>query len=180
MRTITLEEHMSTPAFLEATTAHSLRSGNDEFIRKVRAKLVDLDQGRTADMDAAHIDLQVLSLAGGEMDRLDSSTATSLARDTNEALATAVRSHPDRFAAFATVNLQEPETAARELERCIRELRFVGVMVNGTTRGLFLDDPTFTPFWEAAASLDIPVYLHPAPPPAPVQQAYFSGLPEDL
>lgn len=180
MRTITLEEHISTPAFLAATDAHSRRDLSNEFIRRVRAKLVDLGEGRIADMDAAHIDMQVLSLAGGDMDRLDSDTATSLARETNELLAAAVAAHPDRFAAFATVNLQDPETAARELERCIRQLRFAGVMVNGTTGGRFLDDPRFTPFWEAAQSLDVPVYLHPAPPPAPVQQAYYSGLPDDL
>lgn len=62
----------------------------------------------------------------------------------------------------------------------MRELNFVGVMVNGTTQGLFLDHPRFAPFWEEAQALDAPVYLHPAPPPAAVQQAYFSGLPEDL
>lgn len=180
MRTITLEEHISTPAFLAATDAHSRRDLSNEFIRRVRAKLVEVGDGRIADMDAAHIDMQVLSLAGGDMDGLDSATATSLARETNELLVAAVAAHPDRFAAFATVNLQDPETAARELERCIRQLRFAGVMVNGTTEGRFLDDPRFTPFWEAAQSLDVAVYLHPAPPPAPVQQAYYSGLPEDL
>jgi uncharacterized protein len=180
MRTITLEEHISTPAFLEAVDAHSLRDVANEYMRRIRAKLVDLADGRLADMDAGRIDMQVLSLAGGDMDRLDSATATSLARDTNDILAAAVPAHLDRFAAFATLNLQDPETAARELERAISQLKFVGTMVNGTTGGLFLDHPRFMPFWEAAHSLDIPVYLHPAPPPAPVMQAYFSGLPDDL
>ncbi len=180
MRTITLEEHISTPAFLAATDAHSRRDVANEFMRRLRAKLVDVGDGRIADMDAARIDMQVLSLAGGDMDRLDSATATSLACETNDLLATAVQAHPRRFAAFATLNLQEPDTAARELERCIRQFQFVGAMVNGTTGGLFLDDVRFTPFWETAQALDVPVYLHPAPPPAPVEQAYFSGLPADL
>ncbi len=180
MRTITLEEHISTPAFLDAVDAHSQRGLANEFIRRVRAKLIDLGDGRLADMDAARIDMQVLSLAGGDMDKLDSATATSLASDTNDILAAAVASHPGRFAAFATLYLQDPETAARELERCLSRHNFVGTMVNGTTGGLFLDHPRFTPFWEAAHSLGAPVYLHPAPPPAPVMQAYYSGLPEDL
>jgi predicted TIM-barrel fold metal-dependent hydrolase len=179
MRTITLEEHISTPSFLEAVDAHSRRTPN-EFMKKVQAQLIDLGNSRLAAMDAARIDMQVLSLAGGDMDKLDSATATSLAQDTNDILTAAVAAHPDRFAAFATLNLQNPATAARELERSIRELHFVGTMVNGTTGGLFLDDPRFTPFWEAAQSLDAPVYLHPAPPPALVMQAYFSGLPQDL
>ncbi len=171
---------MSTPAFLAATTAGERRNSNDEYIRRIRAKLVEVGEGRIADMDAGGIDMQVLSLAGGDMDRLDAARATALARETNDVLAETVRAHPDRFAAFATLNLREPERAARELERCIGELRFLGTMVNGTTGGLFLDDPRFTPFWEAAQSLDVPVYLHPAPPPAAVYEAYYGGLPEGL
>jgi hypothetical protein len=181
MRTITLEEHISTPAFLEAVDAHSHRNIiTNEFMGKIRVQLLDLGDGRIAAMDAASIDMQVLSLAAGDIDKLDSMTATTLARETNDLLAAAVRANPNRFAAFATLNLQDPETAARELERCMRELHCVGVMVNGTTGGLFLDHPRFTPFWEAAHSLDAPVYLHPAPPPAPVMQSYYSELPEDL
>lgn len=180
MRTITLEEHVSTPAFLQAVDVHSQRDLANEFMRRVREKLVDLGAGRLADMDAAGIDMQVLSLAGGDMDRLDSATATTLARDVNDALAAAVEAHPGRFAAFAAVNLQDPQSAASELDRCIRRLHFAGVMVNGTTRGAFLDDPRFLPFWEAAAALDVPVYLHPAPPPEPVRAAYFGDLPPVL
>jgi predicted TIM-barrel fold metal-dependent hydrolase len=180
MRTIPLEEHISTAEFLKATDVHGQRDLTSEYLRKLRVKLLDLGDGRIADMDAAGIDMQVLSLAGGEMDRLDSATATVVARDANDTMAAAVLAHPDRFAAFATLNLQEPEIAARELERSIRQLGFKGTMVNGTTRGLFLDHPNFTPFFEAAQSLDVPIYLHPAPPPVAVQQAYYSGLAEDL
>jgi predicted TIM-barrel fold metal-dependent hydrolase len=50
-------------------------------------------------------------------------------------------------------------------------------MLNGTANGRFLDDPMFTPLFEVAQALDVPIYLHPAPPPAPVMDAYFSGLP---
>ena len=180
MRTITLEEHVSTPAFLKAVDARSQRDFANEYIRRVREKLVDLGAGRLADMDAARIDMQVLSLAGGDMDRLDSPTASALSRDVNDALAAAVREHSARFSAFASVNLQDPESAAAELDRCIRQLHFVGVMVNGATRGAFLDHPHFAPFWEAAHALDVPVYLHPAPPPEPVREAYFGDLPRDL
>ncbi len=181
MRTITLEEHCSLPALLRAIDARSQRDlTTNEFMQKVRVKLTDLGQIRLADMDAAHIDMQVLSLAGGDLDHLDAPAAASFARDANDAMADAVRAHPTRFAAFAALSLQDPEAAARELERCVRQLRFVGVMVNGTVGGQFLDHPRFTPFWEAAQALDVPVYLHPAPPPAPVFQSYFTGLPEDL
>jgi len=181
MRTITLEEHCSLPAFLRAVDAHSQRDLTaNEYMQKVRTKLTDLGQVRLADMDAAGIDLQVLSLAGGDLDHLDAATAASFARDANDAMADAVRAHPTRFAAFAALSLQDPGAAALELERCIRQHRFVGVMVNGAVDGHFLDHPRFTPFWEAAHALEIPVYLHPAPPPTPVYQSYFTGLPEVL
>jgi uncharacterized protein len=178
MRTITLEEHISTPAFQKALETHG-HSAPSEYLRRLQSKLLDIGAARIADMDAGKIDMQVLSLAGGDMQQLDSATATALARDTNDLLAAAVRAHPRRFAAFAALNLREPDSAARELERCIRHLGFKGALVDGTSDGLFLDDPRFAPFWEAAQSLDVPVYLHPAPPPEPVRHAYFTGLPED-
>jgi uncharacterized protein len=80
-------------------------------------------------------------------------------------------------AGFATLALKDPASAAIELERCVSRLGFFGALLNGTTGGLFLDDPQFLPVFEAAAHLGVPIYLHPAPPPEPVGRAYFSGLP---
>jgi predicted TIM-barrel fold metal-dependent hydrolase len=103
-----------------------------------------------------------------------------LARDANDKLDAAVRAHPKRFAAFAALALQNPEKAAAEFERCVRKLGFKGALVHGTTKGVFLDDPQFTPLFEAAQALDVPIYLHPSPPPKAVQEAYFGGLPGQL
>src|SRR5579872_2776191 len=146
MRTITLEEHFSTPEVLKATTKDP--GAVPEFMKLLQSRLVDLGQGRIADMDASGIDMQVLSLAASGLDKLEPATATALARDTNDTLAAAVKAHPDRFAAFGTLALLEPEKAAREFERCIRQLGFKGIMLNGTTNGLFLDHPSFTPLFE--------------------------------
>jgi len=179
MRTITLEEHFATPEFLKAT-AQLQSAARVDFVRPVESKLLDLGQGRIADMDAAGIDLQVLSLTWAGLDRLEGAIATGLAHDANDRLAAAVREHPKRFAGFAALALQEPEKAAAEFERCVRTLGFKGALVHGTTRGVFLDDPQFTPLFEAAQALDVPIYLHPAPPPKPVQEAYFGGLPGQL
>jgi predicted TIM-barrel fold metal-dependent hydrolase len=180
MRTITLEEHISTPEFLEATVKVWQGSPVLDFLKANRGKLLDVGKDRIADMDAAGIDMQVLSLTGIGMDKLDPATATALARDTNDKLAVAVRAHPDRFAAFATLALQEPEKAASEFERCVRQSGFKGALVNGMSGGLFLDHPRFAPLFEAAQALDVPIYLHPAPPPEAVNQAYYGGLPANL
>jgi hypothetical protein len=113
-------------------------------------------------------------------DSLDADAATSLARDVNEELAEAVRSHPARFGGFATLGMKDPVTAAKELERCVTQFGFRGALINGTTGSLFLDDTRFLPVFEAATHLGAPIYLHPAPPPQPVREAYYSGLPGDL
>jgi predicted TIM-barrel fold metal-dependent hydrolase len=179
MRIITLEEHISTPEFLEAIEKVWQGDPVVEMWQAHRDKLFDVGNDRVADMDAAGIEMQVLSLSGG-MDKLDPAIATALARDTNDKLAVAVQAHPDRFAAFATLALQEPEKASLEFERCVRQLGFKGALVNGTSNGLFLDHRRFTPLFETAQALDVPVYLHPAPPPDEVKRAYYGGLPGDL
>jgi predicted TIM-barrel fold metal-dependent hydrolase len=179
MQAITLEEHFSTPEFLEAM--EKVRTGDPilDMWRAYQHKLFEVGRDRIADMDAAGIQMQVLSLSGS-LDKLNPAIATALARDTNDKLAAAVRAHPDRFAAFATLALQEPEKAALELDRCVKQLNFKGALLSGTSDGLFLDHRRFTPVFQAAASLGVPIYLHPGPPPDEVWSAYYGGLPGDL
>jgi uncharacterized protein len=125
-----------------------------------------------------------MSLAVMGIDKLEPAAATALMTDVNNELTEAIKANPTRLAGFAALNLQDPQSAAKELERCVTKLGFVGALVNGTVLSsegpLFLDDARFAPFWEAAVQLKVPVYLHPAPPPKIVQKAYFSGLPGDL
>ena len=174
MKTITLEEHFVTKDFVRVT------GGLPPQLERMQEKLLDLGTGRLADMEEAGVDLQVLSTAALGFEELDADTAVSLAADVNDELAAAVKAHPSRFAGFALLPLKTPEKAAAELERCVRELGLVGTMLDGTTDGLFLDDPRFSPVWETAAKLGVPVYVHPAPPPKKVQKAYYSGLTEDV
>ena len=175
MRTITIEEHFVTESFLRATGAYG--NATPAWLEALQPRLLDLGAGRIAAMDDAGIDLQVLSLAAIGFDALDASTATSLASDVNDELAAAVRANPSRLAGFACLALKDPESAAKELERSIKKLGFCGVLLDGTTAGKFLDDPQFAPVFEVAVALNIPIYLHPAPPPEAVFDTYFTGLP---
>jgi uncharacterized protein len=147
---------------------------------ELQPKLLDLGAGRIAAMDEAGIDFQVMSLAAMGFDALDAVTATALARDVNDELGESVRAFPDRLGGFATLAWKDADAAAGELERCVTKLGFCGAMVDGMVGGLFLDDARFLPVFEAAEKLGVPVYLHPAPPPETVREAYFSGLPGDL
>lgn len=179
MRTIALEEHIGAPKIAAAARATG-KMLSRKTPERVVEKLRETGEGRLADMDAAGIDVQVLSATGVGLDKLDRETATMLARESNDALAEIVRSRPDRFAAFALLAMQDPERAADELERCVVNLDFKGALISGTINDRFLDDPVFAPVLARAEKLAVPLYLHPAPPPASVYEVYFGGLPEDV
>jgi predicted TIM-barrel fold metal-dependent hydrolase len=170
-RVVAIEEHYATPDLLEAT-------GLDLswLPMSPEKRLLDVAEGRLADMDAAGIDVQVLSAVGPATQELPDEIAIGLARDLNTRLQQDVAAHPDRFAAFATLPTGNPEAAAAELERAVAELGFAGALINGTTHGRFLDHPDNAAILETAARLDVPIYLHPGTPPAPVFGAYYSGL----
>jgi uncharacterized protein len=175
MRVIAVEEHVGTPQLTAALKVMGVNARDS--VPALASKLNDLGANRLADMDAAGIDMQVLSVAGDGLEKLDRATGIAVARDVNDMLAKGVKFHPDRFAAFAVLPLQAPDAAAAELERCVTRLGFKGALISGTINGLFLDNPIFQPVFAVAEQLDVPVYMHPAPPPPAVYQAYFADLP---
>lgn len=179
MKIIALEEHYRSQLVDDVIPPETdfLRSSSlpPEFLRRL-SKLKTLGEERIADMDAAGIDMQVLSHTVPSPEILDAARAIPLAQRVNDEMAEAVTRYPQRYAAFATLPIADPSAAARELERTVQQLGFKGAMINGITQGRFLDDPFFTPVFACAEALDVPLYLHPAPPPKPVEVAYFSGL----
>ncbi len=171
MKVIALEEHMFPRDVLES-------AGLDLGPRAGRraAALDEVGEGRIRVMDEAGVDVQVLSILGNIVQDLDPEQATSVSSELNDQMAAAVSKHPDRFKGFATLPMTAPEAAAEELRRGVEELGFLGAMVHGQTRGVFLDDPSVRPILATAERLGVPIYLHPAPPPAAVHEVYFSGL----
>ncbi len=179
MRTIAIEEHFLASGFREVMmrSASSQRGdSNEAYMAERQPKLVDLGSTRLRDMDAGGIDLQVISHTTSVMGSLPAEESVSLAQQANDQLATAIAAHPTRFAGFATLPMTHPEAAADELERAVRSLGFKGTMINGTTNGRFLDDPSFLPILQRAVALDVPIYVHPGIPPAAVWEAYYSGF----
>jgi predicted TIM-barrel fold metal-dependent hydrolase len=171
-RTITLEEHFMTPAFLEGP-GHPLKEWPE--MAPILEKGCDLGDNRIADMDAAGIDMQVLSLSAPGVQQLDASEAIDLAHDINDSLADAVRRNPNRLAGFAVMPTPSPDSAADELERMVRERGFKGAVIHGHTRGRYLDEEFFWPILKRAEALQVPIYLHPTLPPQPVIKAYYTG-----
>jgi aminocarboxymuconate-semialdehyde decarboxylase len=119
---------------------------------------------RVADMDAAGIDRHILSLPGPAVHLEAPERGVALARLTNDAFADVVRSYPARLGALATLPMQAPREAARELERAVRDLGLCGAMIFSNHGGVPLDDPRNFPVYEAAEALGVPLLIHPAAP----------------
>jgi uncharacterized protein len=126
-------------------------------------------------MDAAGIDVQVLSLTAPGVEQLDAAEAVPFARVMNDTLTEAVHRHPDRLAGFAALPTAEPDAAADELRRTVATHGFKGALINGHSRGRYLDDKFFWPILECAEALQVPLYLHPTPPPQAVIKSMYAG-----
>jgi len=178
MKTITLEEHFVSPSFLEGPGKGLKEQAKnpESYIGKIFEQLRDLGDKRIAEMDAAGIDLQVLSLNSPGVEQLDAEEARKIAKETNDFLADAVKSHPQRLAGFATLPTADPKAAALELERTVRDYGFKGANINGHVKGRYLDNKFFWPILERAEALDVPIYLHPTQPPQAVIDASYSGF----
>jgi 5-carboxyvanillate decarboxylase len=135
-----------------------------ERARFLRSRLADLGELRLADMDAAGVDQQVLSLTAPGPQVFPADRGTALAALANDQLADACRRHPGRFYGLTAIAPADPGAAAAEIERGARKLGFKGVILNSHNRGEYFDNSKFWPVFEAAQALDTPVYLHPNSP----------------
>ena len=162
MRKIALEEHFVTPQ-LAAYGATTASVAEPRTWQEASRRLLDFTEERLPAMDAAGIDVEVLSLnAPGIQAETDAATAVSRAAAVNDFLAGVVADNPARFSGFAALPLQDPEAAAKELERAVTQLGLRGALVNAHTQGRYLDHPSLRTVWEHAEGLDVPLYLHPA------------------
>ena len=178
MRTITLEEHFTTPKFLEGPGRKRKEQAEKAGGRlaKVFAQLADVGPGRLAEMDAAGIDMQVLSLTSPGAEQSDAAEAIALATEANDFLAAVVKGHPQRYAGLAVLPTAAPDKAAAELELRVRRQKFVGAVIHGHNRGRYLDNKFFWPILESAEKLNAPIYLHPTPPPQGVIDISYGGF----
>jgi 2,3-dihydroxybenzoate decarboxylase len=164
---IALEEHFLCPGF-EGYWRATTGSIDPTVASNLFTRLTDFGETRLEAMDRAGIARAVLSIAGpGVQSERDVAVASRRAREANDFLAREVEKRPDRYSGFAHLAMQDPRAAADELERCLRELKFCGAMVNGHTNGQYLDHPALHPFWERAEALQATIYIHPADPITP-------------
>jgi 2,3-dihydroxybenzoate decarboxylase len=163
---IALEEHFA----IDATLGDSKVFGAQVWDR-LGPRLIDIQDMRLAEMDKHGVEMMILSLNAPAVQAIhDVKRAIAVAREANDVLADHVRKRPTRFAAFAALPMQDPEAAIAELTRCVKELGFVGALVNGFSQAgapdtaLYYDLPQYRPFWRACEHLGVPFYLHPRNP----------------
>ena len=163
---ITLEEHFA----IEPTLGDSQVFGGHVW-KDLSHRLLNIQDTRLREMDKHWIEMMILSLNAPAIQAIhDVKTAIAVAKQANDVLASEVRKRPDRFAAFAALPMQDPDAAAAELSRCVRELGMVGALVNGFSQigapdnVTYYDLPQYRGFWRAVEALDVPFYLHPRNP----------------
>lgn len=123
-----------------------------------------MDVGRRLELnDHLGIDLQVLSPNPiTYFHHVEAAVARSFCRWHNDEMAKVVAGHPDRFAGFAQLPMQDVGAAVDELRRAVGDRGLLGAYI-GTDFGLTFDHEGLDALWAAAVELDVPVFIHPAP-----------------
>ena len=176
---ITLEEHFALPETFTSTTRFS-KKGMGEDLRR---RLMDLQGDRLKEMDQFGVEFAIQSLNSPAVQAVQNvRAAIELAERANDVLANEVAKRPDRLAGFAALPMQDPEAAIVEMRRCIKDLGFVGINVNGFSQKedlnslIYYDVPAYRPFWASVEKLDVPFYMHPRNPLTD-QMPFFEGHP---
>ena len=126
--------------------------------------LLDAEQQRLQQMDQYGVDMHLMALTAPGVQMFDADTAHELAMLANDRLAALCKKYPTRFAGLASFAPHSPKRAAKEMERCMNELKLNGFIVNSHTNGDYFDDFRFWPILEAAEALDACIYIHPRSP----------------
>lgn len=138
--------------------------------------LLNHGEGRLKRMDAAGVDIQLLSLSAPGLEQLDPATGASLAKESNNYLAEVIKRYPDRFMGYAALAPKNPKKAADELERAVKDLGFIGWNTHSNYGDSYLDDKRYLPILERAERLGVPIYLHPTVPAIPQLRTYGFAL----
>ena len=184
MKIITLEEHFTDKRIMDANNAFNknqppLSPERAEIMEFIMSRtfpgeeILDIENKRIPFMDTNKINMQVLSYTSPVSDLVPPEESVKICRQANDILAERIAEHPDRFAGLATLPMADPDAAAEELERCVKEHHFCGVLLAGRYKGRFYNEAEFFPVFAKAAELDVPVSFHPAIIPQEIQDAYY-------
>jgi gamma-resorcylate decarboxylase len=176
---IALEEHFAIPDTLQDSAGFV----PGDYWTELKARLLDMQDRRLREMDAHGIEIMLPSLNAPAVQAIpDTARAIEIAKRANDFLAGEVAKRPDRFVGLAALPMQDPDAAARELHRCVKDLKFCGALVNGfsqigsATNATYYDVAQYRPFWAEVEKLGVPFYLHPRNP-LPSHAQIYDGHP---
>src|SRR6266702_1854963 len=129
----------------------------------VTPPMTDVSQ-RLEDMDRVGIDVEVVSLSTPNVFFADARHQPEIARIVNDAYAELIARHPARFKGFASIPMDAPDAALKELHRAIDELKLNGVILLSNIGGKPLTSPEYRPFFAEANRLKLCILLHPMLP----------------
>ena len=135
-------------------------------------KLLDLFDQRLRTMDEYDVDMHLLALTSTGVQMMPADKAVEVAAIGNDRLHEAIQRYPDRFAGLATIAVQDPPRAVKEIERAITKLKLSGIMINSHTNGEYLSERKYWPILEAIAGHKVPLYIHPRSPIPLMAKAY--------
>ena len=174
---IALEEHFGIKETLSGS--RSFFTKGVSFSSTIKERLEDVNQYRLTMMDEAGIEVSVISLNSPAIQMiLSKDKAIETAMLANDTLAEMCATNKKRFACFAALPMQDPNAAAEELHRCVKDYGFVGALVNGYSQldeednSLYYDLPQYWHFWGEVDKLGIPFYMHPRAPLFSQRKAY--------
>ena len=182
-RRIATEEAFAIPEQMEAQrelVANTQEYDPDLFLWKVQTdpngpvhnRLIDLYEMRMQEMDKYDVDVHLLALTSTGVQMMDADRAVAVAEIGNDRLHEAIQRHPDRFTGLATIAVQDPPRAVKEIERAIKKLKLNGIMINSHTNGEYLSEQKYWPILEAIEDLNVPLYIHPRAPIPLMAKAY--------
>lgn len=176
---IGLEEHFA----IAETLDDSERYFNNEVWPQFSKKILDLMKNRINEMDCYGMEMMILSLNSPAVQAIyNKSKAIEIAIKANDKMAEAIQRNPKRFRGLAALPMQDPDAAIIEMQRAVKDLGCVGVLVNGYSQidtednYKYLDDPIYLPFWEELEKLNVPFYMHPREP-MPCNMQIYKGHP---
>lgn len=167
-KVIAVEEH-----FMHTILTEHFGGGGHQS-EKIQSRLYDYAEIRIEEMNAAGINMQILSHQSPGSQRLANDIAAQACRQVNDALAGIIAQSPNRFSGFAMIPTMLPDDAADELQRSVEELGLKGAMIHGLSQGEMVDSKKYWPIFARAEKLGVPIYLHPADPDKQVSERYYS------
>ena len=177
VKKIAVEEHFTTEKICDYMTSR-VESGA-KFVSGITTKASDhtralMGDKRLKDMHQAGIDMQVISPVNFHEGFVDPSEGTAAARLINDETYRIIKQYPERFVGFAGLACQDPEAAAAELERAVKDLGLRGAMIYSHIQGEYLDAEKFWVIFETAERLGVPIYLHPKEPSPDMIKPYLT------